>query len=345
MFQNQKIRQPVHPVGRSPYRRKHTFRKFGIVLIAAFLLVGVVRLTSRDASADTGLKVKSGMAGYCLDDHTDNLVNGNPVDAWSCNGTSAQSWTISYDQIRHNAKYCLSVETNGKEPDSKVELDSCNSAPGQIWLKDKSGYINPNSGLCLAADPSNLSSQLAIASCDNLASQSESWTPEDYSGKVVALPTCGGTEGQKVACEAATEWAHWQGSNNHEALLNTYTGGTPYEEWCADFVSYIYKQAGYPLTSAYDGWDENDANNLQNYPEFTEHQASSGYVPKAGDIAWFNYDGGHVEIVISGGKQPTFVYGNSGEIDPTTGNGEMRTNTLTSDGSEGQLVYYLSPNS
>jgi len=77
---------------------------------------------------------------------------------------------------------------------------------------------------------------------------------------------------------------------------------------------------------------------------FTQHYANTGYIPKTGDVAYFNYNGGHVEIVVSGGSKPTFVYGNSATIDPTTGNGEMEANTETSDGSLGQLVYYLSPN-
>lgn len=335
---NSSPRQPIFRAAK-PASAKHHLRRFGIFLAAVLLLIGLVRLTGSSASAASGLKIVSGVSGDCLDDHTDKLASGNPVDAWECNDSSAQRWSVTYDQIEHAGKYCLSVVGNSKNVGSNIVLDPCASAPGQIWLRDKSGYINPNSGLCLIN-----SSQLTLASCDRLASASEIWTPENYDDKKVGLPSCdGNSEGQKIACEAASEWARWQNSSDHEALLNTYTDGSPYEEWCADFVSYVYRQAGYPLAGAYDGWDENDANNLQNYPEFTLHQASSGYTPKAGDIAWFNYDGGHVEVVVSGGARPTFIYGNSGETDPTTGNGDMRTNTLTSDGSEGQLVYYLSP--
>ncbi len=338
---NSPYRQPAFRAEK-PAKRKHNLRHITFGLISILLAVGLIKLSGGNASAASGLKLRSGIGGYCLDDYTGKLASGNPVDAWGCNGSSAQSWSVTYDTIEHAGKYCLSVVGNSKNAGAKIVLNACDSAPGQIWLRYKSGYINPNSGLCLSTSSSGPSSQLSLNSCNQLGDANETWTPENYNGKVIGLPSCDGTEGQKVACEASTEWAHWQNSNDHLALLNTYTDNAPYEEWCADFVSYVYKQAGYPLTGAYDGWDENDANNLQNYPEFTEHQASSGYVPKAGDIAWFNYDGGHVEIVVAGGKQPTFVYGNSGEIDPTTGNGDMRANTLTSDGSEGQLVYYLS---
>lgn len=304
------------------------------------LLISVFKLASHGADAAGSLIIKSGVAGYCLDDHDSGLAAGNQVDAWSCNGSDAQAWTVNYDSIRHADKYCLSVAGNRKNSGANIVLNPCASAPGQVWLRDKGGYINPNSGLCLRN-----SHLLTLTSCSKLANASETWTPENYDGKKVGLPRCDGTRGQKIACVAASEWVRWQNSNSHEALLNTYTDGAPYEEWCADFVSYVYKQAGYPLTRAYGGWDENDANNLRKYPEFTLHQASSGYVPKAGDIAWFNYNGGHVEIVVSGGPHPTFIYGNSAEVDPTTGNGDMRTNTIVKNGPEGRLVYYLSPKS
>ena len=227
---------------------------------------------------------------------------------------------------------------------TKVTLKSCDNEPGQVWLRDQSSFYNPNSGLCLSASLGEPSSQLYIDNC-NLSGDQQIWEPSDPTGADYGINAiCKGDEGIIIACNAEKEWSKWQSlGSNHESLLNTYTDGTPYEEWCADFVSYIYKESGYPFTRGEsDGWDENNANNILNMG-FTQHLASSGYLPKAGDVAYFNYSGGHVEVVISGGKKPTFIYGNSGTNDPTTGNGEMATNTITGDGSEGQLIYYLSP--
>jgi hypothetical protein len=149
-----------------------------------------------------------------------------------------------------------------------------------------------------------------------------------------------------VACYAIKEWVNWTTEpNNHVNLLANYTGGSAftYEEWCADFVSYVYKQAGYPFTNGnYEGWDEDLAPDVINQG-FT--QQPSSYVPQPGDVAYFDYPGGHVEIVVVGGKTPTFIYGNSATIDPTTGNGEMAANTITHDPVLGSLQYYMSPNS
>jgi hypothetical protein len=146
-----------------------------------------------------------------------------------------------------------------------------------------------------------------------------------------------------VACYAERQWAAWQaGSSNHQALLTDYTDGNSYEEWCADFVSYVYREAGYPFTNGErDGWDEYDADNIQ-YMGLTMH-AASNYTPQPGDIAYFDYPGGHVEIVVAGGPHPTFIYGDSNTIDPTINNGDMNEDSLTSDGAAGQVMYYLSP--
>jgi hypothetical protein len=158
------------------------------------------------------------------------------------------------------------------------------------------------------------------------------------------VPCNVGTKGDQVACYAKRQWAAWQsGSAIHEALLTDYTQGNTNEEWCADFVSYVYKEAGFPFENGErNNWDEYNANNVQ-YMGFTLHPAGS-YLPRPGDVAYFNYPGGHVEIVVSGGTHPTFVYGDAGTIDPATGNGDMTENSFTSDGTAGQVVYYLSPN-
>lgn len=307
----------------------------GVTLLA---VIGTARLVSGRAAAIP--EIASGIKGYCLD------VRGNAdavVENWPCNETAAQNWTLNPGAVKHSGD-CLSVQNNGTSIGSRVVVSACDSAPGQVWLSDKGGLENPNSGLCLADPESRSGVQLALAACRGSLPAGEIWTAKMSDSNANLTPSCDGTTGGKrVACFAQQQWTTWQsGSPGHEALLTTYTAGAPYEEWCADFVSYIYKQAGYPFTGGEtDGWDENNANNIQNMG-FTMHYAAD-YVPQPGDVAYFDYEGGHVEVVVSGGKIPTFIYGNSGTIDPATGNGQMAANTTASDGSRGQVIYYLSP--
>lgn len=328
-------RTPPQPV------KRHRLR---LLFVATIAFIGITVFGSISGHATTGAAaIKSGITGYCLDDHKDLTTQDNTVEAWGCNGSTAQNWTVSRDTITHLGSYCLSVKNGANTQNSPVVLNSCSGTPGQIWLRDKSGYQNPNSGLCLAAPNNASDTPLVLASCDGISQSGEQWNPS--SGSLLHANCPDLKTGEKIACYAEQEWTAWQASSsNHENLLAGYTDGNAYEEWCADFVSYIYKEAGYPFTQGErDNWDEYDANSVQNMG-FTMHNVSSGYVPQPGDVAYFNYDGGHVEIVVAGGKTPTFVYGDSGTIDPATGNGDMKANTITNDGDVGGVVYYLSPN-
>jgi hypothetical protein len=312
-----------------------------VLLVIAVGVVGISRLSQSHAAADSP-RITNGVSHNCLDDRDNSTQAQALVQSWTCNGTSAQSWQATATTIFHGSNRCLSVLQNSKQMGASVVLETCSGAPGQVWLRDTWGYENPNSGLCLSAPLKNSTGLITTEACSGLSQPREAWA---LSGDTLAAKNmCSDTEGDKVACAAIHEWTTWQAdASDHESLLTSYTGGAAYEEWCADFVSYVYKEAGYPFTQGEaDGWDENIAGNIQNMG-FSEHSASSGYVPRAGDVAFFSYSGGHVEIVISGGKNPTFIYGNSATVDPTTGNGQMAANTITSD-ANGEVLYYLSPN-
>lgn len=330
------------PLRYQPNPRKKRYG--GKVVLGFILLIVTVFIAThiRPGAADTAASaIHSGIAGYCLDVHGNGSSAGTKVDNYTCNNSPAQSWTTTYDKIQHGNAMCLSVQGNATTAGSPVALNPCSQEPGQIWLRDQNGFENPNSGLCLALPTGNGAEPVIIATCSLPSQMAEKWTPTDTQSS----SSCDlSSKGDKIACNAVKEWDTWQSEpTNHPALLTTYTDGAPYEEWCADFISYVYRESGYPFTGGEaNGWDENNANNIKNMG-FTMHDPAS-YTPKPGDIAYFDYNGGHVEIVISGGKTPTFVYGNSGTIDPTTGNGQMEANTKMSDGSSGNLVYYLSPN-
>lgn len=336
-------RRPIPQVSNPKVEKKGRLRYFVLLAVA----VGCLLLfTSSKGHADSNAAVIKSDTSNCLDVYLDSVKPSSVVDSWQCNNSTAQDWSVTRDTIVHDKTLCLSVPGDSQLP-SKVVLDTCTNAPGQIWIRDGNGFINPNSTLCLTEPNNKSGDQLQTEPCGNMTAQNDqAWAtyPKGSSAVWTQATPCTGSKGEQIACQAEKTWISWTSPGaNHEALLNNYTDGAPYEEWCADFVSYVYKQAGYPFTGGEtNGWDENIAGNIQNMG-FTMHDPSN-YTPKPGDVAFFSYSGGHVEIVVSGGKTPTFIYGNSDTIDPTTGNGQMETNTKLSDGSLGQLVYYLSPN-
>jgi ricin-type beta-trefoil lectin protein/CHAP domain-containing protein len=325
----------------------HTHLIISIVVMCVLLLafVKIYETAARHRSSPIS-EIESGITGYCIDDYHDSNASNAAVDTWACNGTAAQKWQVSGSSIVHDKDYCLTVQNNDSSSGDDIVSAVCDGEAGQVWVSAIDGYENPASALCLEAPDNQTDVQLVLASCDSLTKSDEAWMPATWSStnsKRGASLTCSGTEGQLVACDAAKQWVAWQsGSVNHNTLLNNYSDGNGYEEWCADFVSYVYQQAGYPFTGGErNGWDEYNSTDVQ-YENFTYH-AASGYTPQTGDVAFFDYGAGHVEIVAVGGTKPIFIYGDSETIDPSTGNGEMTENTITNDGSEGQVIYYLSP--
>jgi cell wall-associated NlpC family hydrolase len=316
---------------------KKSRRAWPLTLVGLVLL-GMLGLHSIKGHALADIpELTSAADGYCLDNlHNDPAA---AMQLWKCNASAAQNWTLTTDRIMHDGK-CLGVGGSGNGGRA-VRLMGCGDRAEQLWLRGKSGLFNPDSGLCLQAAAAQNGARILAGPCKALGGKLASWQAATSDGNAIPAPACNGAKGAKIACEAEKEWNIWQ-SGDHQALLQAYTGGTAYEAWCADFVSYVYREAGYPFRQAEGGWNENVAADIQHY-NFTEHDPAE-YQPKPGDVAFFSYDGGHVEIVVSGGAHPTFIYGNSGQTDPATGNGQMAANTITRDGDNGRLLYYLSPN-
>ena len=318
-----------------PRLKSQTGLIYGRLLLglAAIVAVAAIFLSGTGHAVPASALIRSGISGYCLDSA------GQTVITSPCANKISQAWQVNYDSITQ-AKNCLSVINDSKNVGAEIGVLACQNRPGQVWLRYNDSFYNPNAQLCLSLPLGQVSQPVELAACSNLNPKGEQWLTDGANSTI----NCPADKGQQIACQAVKQWVNWHSAGaSHLNLLTSYTDGAPYEEWCADFVSYVYKAAGYPFSGGEtDGWDENNANNIINMG-FSQHDPSS-YTPQPGDVAYFDYQGGHVEIVISGGKIPTFIYGNSAKVDPTTGNGQMAANTITSDGDNGSLVYYLTAN-
>jgi hypothetical protein len=107
------------------------------------------------------------------------------------------------------------------------------------------------------------------------------------------------------------------GANEQNGGYKKYSDGAD-EPWCADFVSWVLKEAGTPFTGGVSGgWRIPGVDSVQAYFQQNNayNAARTGYVPKPGDIVIFNEGVGpypsHVNIVISvEGKKITTIGGN-----------------------------------
>ncbi|MCG5446603.1 ricin-type beta-trefoil lectin domain protein [Micromonospora sp. NIE79] len=93
----------------------------------------------------------TGVGGKCLDVDNAGTADGTKIQLWTCNGTTAQSWTKVGDTYRVLGK-CLDVDNGGTANGTKVQLWTCNGSGAQVWQPQSDGSIrNPQSGKVLEA--------------------------------------------------------------------------------------------------------------------------------------------------------------------------------------------------
>lgn len=119
----------------------------------------------------------TGYDGLCVDVRGSRLADFTPVQVYTCNGTSAQSWTVASNNTLEALGKCLDVDASGTADGTTVDLYTCNGTGAQVWQRQSNGSLrNPNSGKCL--DDTGWSTtpgtQLQIWDCTGGANQQ--WT-------------------------------------------------------------------------------------------------------------------------------------------------------------------------
>ena len=129
---------------------------------------------------------------------------------------------------------------------------------------------------------------------------------------------------QQVVCIANQELALWESQPGYTPMGGPQfafasTGYLKYsqnvhEQWCADFVSWVYDQAGYPLQPN-PNWKIASVAGIQAVGEqnqqFQWHPIGSNYTPVPGDIQIHGI--GHVNIVVAvNGNTLTLIGGDQG---------------------------------
>ena len=92
----------------------------------------------------------TGYEGLCLDDRGASTADFNPIQVYTCNGTSAQSWTVNSNGTLTVLGDCLDVAGAGTANGTLVDLYPCNGTGAQSWTHESNGeLVNTNSGKCL----------------------------------------------------------------------------------------------------------------------------------------------------------------------------------------------------
>ena len=120
----------------------------------------------------------TGYGGLCVDVRGANSANFTPVQVYTCNGTSAQQWTVvQAGSTLHALGKCLDINGGGTADGTTVDLYDCNSTAAQVFIPQSNGSLyNPQSNKCL--DDTGWSTtpgtQLQIWGCTGGANQQ--WT-------------------------------------------------------------------------------------------------------------------------------------------------------------------------
>ena len=138
-------------------------------------VLGAFGLTQAASGADATGAI-TGYGGKCVDIAGASSANGAAVQLYDCNGTTAQSWTVSADNTLRALGKCMDVTAAGTANGTKVQLYDCNGSNAQKWTASGGRLVNTGSGRCLdATGPSSANgTRLQIWDCAGTANQQ--WT-------------------------------------------------------------------------------------------------------------------------------------------------------------------------
>lgn len=121
--------------------------------------------------------IPSGVQGKCLDDFGNSATPGAKVDSWSCNGSSAQHWTVMPDRTLRIMGLCLDVAAGGTANGTTVGLWTCTGGTNQQWTSGANGsLIGAQSGKCLDVPGSSTTDGVQVIVWDCSGAANQRWT-------------------------------------------------------------------------------------------------------------------------------------------------------------------------
>ncbi|SFB84090.1 Ricin-type beta-trefoil lectin domain-containing protein [Micromonospora sediminimaris] len=76
----------------------------------------------------------TGLGGKCLDVRDAATADGTQIQLWTCNGTAAQTWTVTPNSTIRALGKCLDVSNNSSADGQAVHLWTCHTNANQRWV-------------------------------------------------------------------------------------------------------------------------------------------------------------------------------------------------------------------
>ncbi|MCS7478469.1 glycosyl hydrolase [Umezawaea endophytica] len=119
----------------------------------------------------------TGLGGKCVDVAGANPANGTQVQLYTCDGGTAQQWTVGADGTIRALGQCLDVNGGTNANGTRVQLWTCVAGnTHQRWTANGSTLVNPETGRCLDATGQSSADRtpLQIWACNGQTNQN--WT-------------------------------------------------------------------------------------------------------------------------------------------------------------------------
>jgi hypothetical protein len=130
----------------------------------------------KGSTPPTGTGRVVGLAGKCLDVRNGGTADGTQIQLYTCNGSTAQTWTRTGSTLRALGK-CLDVSGSGTADGTKIQLWTCNGTGAQNWsVGANSSLVNATSNKCLDVSGNNSADSTIVHlwTCNGAANQR--WT-------------------------------------------------------------------------------------------------------------------------------------------------------------------------
>jgi beta-glucanase (GH16 family) len=145
----------------------------GSTVFPARFVIDYVHVSTSGSSGGTAHAI-TGLGGKCLDVAGANPANGTAVQLYDCNGSAAQSWTVSGGTVQALGK-CLDVASASSANGTKVQLYDCNGSAAQSWTVGSDGTLRAL-GKCLDATNNSSANGTPLQIWDCAGSANQHWT-------------------------------------------------------------------------------------------------------------------------------------------------------------------------
>ena len=117
----------------------------------------------------------TGYGGKCVDVAGASSANGTAIQLYTCNGSTAQSWTVGTDGTVRALGKCLDVTGASSANGTKIQLYDCNGTAAQQWAPNADGTLR-SLGKCLDATGPSSADGTRLQIWDCAASANQKWT-------------------------------------------------------------------------------------------------------------------------------------------------------------------------